>query len=167
MPNLMFQILSARGSSDGTGFVFRLAVSQSDTTAQIRSIALRCQIRIEPARRKYSALQQQRLGDLFGEPHRWGQTVRSMLWTNTALSVPSFTDSVEVDLPITCAADDAASKYFDALDDGEIPLTFLFSGTIFYTSRPQDPLQIAMISHDTAASFRLIAGVPLYRGAEI
>jgi len=166
MPDLVFQILSARGSNDATGIAFNLAISQQHTTAQIRSIALRCQIRIEPARRKYSELQQHRLADLFGEPQRWGQTVRSMLWTNTAISVPSFSDSVEVDLPITCA-DDAASKYLDALEDGEIPLTFLFSGTIFYTSRPHDPLQIAMISHDTAASFRLIAGVPLHRGAAL
>jgi hypothetical protein len=47
--------------------------------------------------------------------------------------VPGFEGAVEVDIPISCTYDleVASSKYFHALDDGEIPLLMLFSGTVF------------------------------------
>ena len=45
--------------------------------------------------------------------------------------------STVVDLPVPCSSDFnlAATKYFAALEEGEIPLCFLFSGTIFYEAR--------------------------------
>ena len=70
----------------------------------------------------------------FGEPARWNQTLRSMLWTNATAIVPPFTDSTTIDLPIACTHDFniAAAKYFDALEDDLVPLRFMFSGTIFH-----------------------------------
>jgi hypothetical protein len=42
---------------------------------EVHSIMLRVQIRIEPQRRRYSATEAERLGDVFGEPARWADTV--------------------------------------------------------------------------------------------
>ena len=95
---------------------------------------MRCQIRIEPARRRYTDAEQERLLDLFGTPERWGQTLRPMLWTHAVAVVPPFIGTAVADLPVPCSYDFslAATKYFGGLEGGEIPLCFLFSGTIFY-----------------------------------
>src|SRR5437588_5013331 len=100
---------------------------------QIHGILLRCQIRIEPRRRRYTEGEQEQLYDLFGEPQRWGDTVKTLLWTHVALMVPGFEGQAEIDLPLPCSYDFevAGSKYFQALEDGDIPLLLLFSRTIF------------------------------------
>src|SRR5262249_35234907 len=122
----------------------------------VHTVVLRCQVRIEPARRRYGAAEQDKLLDLFGEPARWGQTVRSMLWTHTSVVVPSFTGSIVADLPLPCTYDFnvAAAKYFYALEAGEVPLTLLFSGTIFYEGA-DGGLQVAQVPWDREAAFRL------------
>jgi len=138
--------------------MFRLRVAQTakkSAPAPIQSVMLQCQIRIEPALRRYSAAEQSGLYDLFGEPQRWGQTLGSMLWTNCAITIPAFTGGTTVDLPVACTYDFnlAATKYFHALRDGEIPLELLFSGTIFYLSGAM--LRVAPIAWDRQAGFRL------------
>ena len=50
----------------------------------------------------------------------------------------------------------AATKYFDALEEGEMPLCFLFSGTIFHEAA-DGALQVAQISWEKEAYFRLPA----------
>ena len=52
--------------------------------ASIRAISLVTQVRIGPHMRSYADEEQQHLIDLFGEPARWGQTLRSLLWTMTS-----------------------------------------------------------------------------------
>jgi Family of unknown function (DUF6084) len=123
---------------------------------EIHSVTLRCQVRLEPSRRKYSPAEQEKLLELFGEPARWGQTVRSMLWVNTAIAVPAFVEKVSVELPVPCTYDFniATTKYFHALEDGEIPLGLLFSGTIFYRGE-DDSLQVAQISWEKEVNYRL------------
>jgi hypothetical protein len=138
-------------------FKLRISAALADGEAtSISAIALRCQIRIEPTRRRYGAPEQERLLDLFGEPERWGQTLRSMLWTHTGLDVPQFTGSTVVDLPVPCTFDFnvAATKYFYALENGEVPLCLLFSGTIFYES-DDGLLQVSQISWEKEAVYRL------------
>jgi len=63
-----------------------------------------------------------------------------------------------VNLTVPCTLDFslAATKYLDALDDGEIPLLFLFSGTIFFESN-DGALQVSHISWEKEAGFRLPA----------
>jgi hypothetical protein len=119
---------------------------------------LHCQIRIEPGRRNYDSEEAHRLIDLFGTRDRWGQTLRSMLWTHASVVVPSFSGSSVVDLPVPCSYDFnlAATKYFDALGGGEIPLCFLFSGTIFYVSEDAG-LQATQIPWEREAAFNLPA----------
>ena len=123
---------------------------------RFRAIALRCQIRIEPTRRRYGAAEQERLLDLFGAPERWGQTLRSLLWTHASVVVPPFTGSTVVDLPVPCTYDFnvAATKYFDALEEGEMPLCLLFSGTVFYDAA-RGRLAGRPIPWEKEATFRL------------
>lgn len=136
----------------------REAAAPGRPPTPIHAIVLRCQVRIEPARRRYGPGEQQRLLDLFGTPQRWGQTLRPLLWTHASVAVRPFAGDTEVDLPVPCSFDFslAASKYFDALEGGEIPLCFLFSGTIFYEAR-EGGLQVAQIPWEKEAYFRLPA----------
>ena len=128
-------------------FKLRISDSAGDAALPIPAVALRCQIRIEPARRKYVVPEQEKLLDLFGQPAQWGQTLRSMLWTHTSVVVPSFTGETVVDLPVPCSSDFnlAATKYFYALEGDEVPLCLLFSGTIFAAEEEDGPLQVEPI----------------------
>jgi Family of unknown function (DUF6084) len=122
----------------------------------IRSVALNTQIRIAATQRHYETAEQERLLELFGEPHRWGNTLRSLLWTHTVLQVPQFAGSTVIDMPVPCTYDleVVAAKYFYALEDGEVPLEFLFSGTVYYAGEG-GRLQIGRISWEKEAEFRL------------
>ena len=70
---------------------FQLRVDNAEPARPIHTVALRCQIQIEATRRRYAPEEQARLADLFGEPERWGQTLRTMLWTHASAVVPPFT----------------------------------------------------------------------------
>jgi hypothetical protein len=139
---------------------FKLKISQVDDGREalnpIHSVSLRCQIRLEPARRKYSTAEQERLLDLFGEPKRWGQTVKTMLWSHVTAIVPPFGVETTLDLNVPCTTDFsiAAAKYFYALEDGLVPLCFLFSGTIFYADE-NGALQVSQISWEKESNFKL------------
>jgi hypothetical protein len=123
----------------------------------IHTIALRCQIQIDATRRRYQPEEQAQLTDLFGEPDRWSRTLRSLLWTHASIVVPRFAGSTTVELPVPCTFDFnvAATKYFAALSDGDIPLCLLFSGTVFYEN--ESGLRVAPIPWDKEARFRLPA----------
>jgi len=99
----------------------------------IHTIALRCQVRIEPMRRGYSDDEAAGLLDLFGPRERWATTLRAFQWLQTSAMVQGFSGATQVNLPLECTYDFevAASKYLHALRDGTVPLQFLFSGTIF------------------------------------
>ena len=135
---------------------FRLKVTASTPDWSIHSIALRCQIQIEAPRREYSADERARLIDLFGEPERWSQTLRGLLWTHASAVVPRFAGATEIELQVPCTFDFnvGATKYFYGLSDGEVPLCFLFSGTVFYEGE-DGALQVAPISWEKEARFRL------------
>jgi hypothetical protein len=121
----------------------------------VRGIALRCQVRIEPRRRHYTTSEEERLFELFGEPYRWGETLHSMLWAHLSLVVPGFDREVEVPLALTCTYDFevAAAKYLSSLEDGEIPLLFLFSGMVFGAG--EVGMAMAPIPWTQEASYRL------------
>jgi len=134
---------------------FDLRVSNTGAE-RVHTVALRCQIQIEVTRRRYGPADQERLADLFGEPQRWGQTLHNMTWTQTSAVVPGFIGETRVELQAPCTFDFnvAAVKYFHGLQDGEIPLCFQFSGTVFYESA-NGSLQVAPIPWDKEALFRL------------
>jgi hypothetical protein len=135
---------------------FKLQVANRDPNEKIHTVVLRCQIQIEVARRKYDAGEQENLRDLFGEPARWGQTLRNLLWTNASAVIPQFTGATSVDLQVPCTFDFsvATTKYFNGLSDGEIPVCLMFSGTVFYADST-GALQVAPISWEKETRFRL------------
>jgi Family of unknown function (DUF6084) len=79
-----------------------------------------------------------------------------MLWTHVAVNVPPFQGETTVDISVPCTFDFnvASTKYFHGLSEGDLPLNFLFSGTVFYQSEPAG-LQVAPISWEKEAKFRL------------
>jgi hypothetical protein len=135
---------------------FEMHIKNADPQETVHTAVLRCQIQIEVARRKYTGQDQEKLRDLFGEPERWGQTLRNLLWTHTSIVVPRFTGSVLVSMQVPCTFDFnvAATKYFNGLADGDIPLCLLFSGNVFY-SDADGLLRVAPISWDKETRFRL------------
>jgi Family of unknown function (DUF6084) len=136
--------------------LFKLLVSNQTPAIPVRNVQLRCQLRIEPTRRRYEGKEQELLSDLFGEPSRWGQTLRGFLWTYASAQIPSFDTTCTVNLPVPCSYDFniAATKYFHGLADGEVPLSLLFSGSIFY-SDSDGRLQIDQVPWTKETSFRL------------
>jgi hypothetical protein len=164
MPELKFQIEGAEPApfamSPHLLFKLRVVDRAAGEPTAIHSVALRCQIRIEPTQRRYGAEEQSRLFELFGQPRDWPRTVHSMLWTHVTLNVPRFSAETVVDLPVPCVYDFniAATKYFAGLEEGEVPLCFLFSGTVFYEA-DGGGLRIAQISWEEEASYRLPANV--------
>jgi hypothetical protein len=112
--------------------VFRLRLTES-TGVRMHAIALRVQIRIEPARRRYTPAEAERLVELFGETPQWAESLKPMQFASVPAMVPSFTGRTEVDVPVTCTYDFevASAKYLHGLGVGEVPMLLLFSGTVF------------------------------------
>src|SRR4029079_19173508 len=98
---------------------FTLRIDNRPAGEVIHTVALRCQIQIEATRRRYVPEEQARLADLFGDPDRWSQTLRTLLWTHVNVIVPSFRETTTVDLPVACTFDFnvAATKYFHGVGD--------------------------------------------------
>jgi hypothetical protein len=158
MPDLSFAVEGAEAVPFAAAplLALKLRLNNSPADEGIHSVVLRCQIQIEVTRRRYDPSEQVRLHDLFGEPKRWGETMRSMLWTQTAVVVPPFAGSTSVDLQVPCSFDlnVAATKYFYGLGDGEVPLCLMFSGSVFYAG-DNGELQVAPVSWDKEVRFRL------------
>lgn len=158
MADLSFEVVSAEAPAFAAvpTLIFKLRVDNASEEERIHGVFLRCQIQINVTRRRYSAEAQARLLEVFGEPKRWRETLRSLLWTHVSTVVPQFSESIIVDLPVPCTYDFevVSTKYFNALEEGDIPLNFLFSGTIFYEGE-EGNLQVAQISWSKEASFHL------------
>jgi hypothetical protein len=119
----------------------------------VRSILLDTQIQIAARRRPYDDAAKERLFELFGPVEQWGGSLRTLLWTRLTSVVPAFSGGTVAQLHVPCSYDleVAGSRYFDALADGDVPLEFLFSGTVFYGT----PMQAARISWESEALFAL------------
>ncbi|GGX03431.1 MULTISPECIES: DUF6084 family protein [Streptomyces] len=137
----------------GPTLVFRLRVTASGDVP-VHAIALRCQIRIEPARRGYAPAEADGLTDLFGERARWGSTLQPVQFAQVPVMVSAFTGETETDLVVPCTydMDIAATRYLDALTDGEVPLLMLFSGTAFTGT---GGFRVEPVPWDREASFRM------------
>ena len=158
MPDLSFEIISAEVVTYSVLPLlnFKMRIVNASEEEQIQNINLKSQIMLTVTQRRYNADEKAKLKELFGEPERWSKTLRTFLWTHVITVVPRFTGSTIVELPVPCIYDFevVSTKYFDALEDGEIPLNFLFSGTIFYKDE-DDNLQIGQISWSKEANYRL------------
>ncbi len=156
MTDLVFHCIDAQPDRYAAVPTLQLKLRISETTgAQVLAIALSCQIRIEPQRRRYSPEEADGLLELFGEPPRWGDTLKPFLWTHASTMVSGFSDATEVDLPVPCTYDFevAAAKYLHALGEGDVPLVLLFNGTVFSASG------VEPVPWHKEASFKMPAGV--------
>lgn len=158
MPDLSFRVLEAEAVPFAAQPILglKLQVENANRDETIHTIVLRAQIQIEATRRHYTAEEKQRLLDIFGEPERWGQTLKTMLWTHASTVVQSFTGATVCDIQIACSFDFnvAATKYFHGVSEGDIPLNLLFSGSVFYGTA-DGMLQVAPIPWNKEARFRL------------
>jgi hypothetical protein len=158
MPDLSFEVISAEVAPYSVIplLIFKMRIVNEVEEEQIQNISLKSQIMLTVTQRHYSAEEKAKLKDLFGEPERWGKTLRTFLWTNVTTVVPRFSGSTIVDLPVPCSYDFevVSTKYFNALQDDEIPLNFLFSGTIFYEGEAGN-LQIGQIPWSKEANYHL------------
>jgi hypothetical protein len=156
MTRLAFDVVGARPEPHAAVPTLMLRLRVSETGGgDVHALALRCQIRIEPQRRRYSAEEEERLYELFGEAPQWGDSLRPFLWAHVPTVLPGFAASTEFDLPVACTYDFevTGAKYMHALAGGEIPLLLLFSGTVFvpgisgFSAEP--------VGWDQEASYRL------------
>lgn len=158
MPDLNFEITGADVAPYSVlpTLIFKMRISNENEEEQIHNVNLKCQIMLSVTQRRYTAGEKASLQDLFGTPERWGETLHAFLWTHVTTVVPRFSGSTVVDLTVPCSYDFevVSTKYFNALEDGEIPLSFLFSGTIFYAGAAGN-IQIAQISWSKEATYRL------------
>ncbi|MGW2276166.1 DUF6084 family protein, partial [Streptomyces yangpuensis] len=141
----------------GPTLVFRLRIT-ADPDTRVHAMALRCQIRIEPARRGYGPAEAEGLADLFGERSRWGTTLQPVQFAQVSVMVPGFTGETETDLVVPCTydMDIAATRYFEALQDGEVPLLMLFSGTAF---AGDGGFRVEPVPWDREAAYRMPVAV--------
>jgi hypothetical protein len=151
MPDLHFFVALAEAVGRGAARL-GLRVGNVPAAERIAGVRLFCQVRIEPARRGYTPGERARLRDLFGEPARFGETLRPFPWVEAAIEVPPFEEStlVAIDLPLA----PAAARYLGALEAGHVPLSLLFRGLIFYEASDGRP-QVAPIPWAKETAFRL------------
>jgi len=134
VPELEFDVVDMKPDRFALSpqLVARVQVSEK-SGARIHSMLLRCQIRMDPASRGYSQGEMLALKDLFGPGEQWSHSVHPFMWTQVATVAGGFEGSCVLEIPVACTYDMeiASSKYLHGLREGEIPLVFLFSGTVF------------------------------------
>jgi hypothetical protein len=157
---LSFACTGSRPEPYAAGPSIQLDLRVDDGTGRrVHAIALRVQVRIDPRGRRYTSSETGRLTDLFGEAHRWGETLNPLQLATVPVMVGSFTGSttVAVNVPLTYDLDVASGRYFTGLDGGQVPLVLLFSGTLFYAG--DSGVQVGLVSWQEEAHHRLPVAV--------
>jgi hypothetical protein len=159
-PELDFAVEGAARLEYAAAPTLRFDLRIGSGGAAIRSVLLDCQVQIAARRVGYDEDAHDRLFELFGPVSNWSTSLRTLLWTRTTLVVPAFEGETVAPLDVPCSydLDVVASRYFDALSDGEVPLEFLFSGSVFYSGEG-GMLQTARISWEREAEYRLPVAV--------
>jgi hypothetical protein len=143
-------------SSAAPALVFTLRAV--DTSGRdVYTVALTAQILLQPARRSYDEEARGRLVELFGTPDRWRETIdQTIVFAQADALLPSFSGETtfELRVPLTYDLEVASAKYVDALRDGHVPLTFTFTGTVFYRDE-SGRLQLVKVPWSANARFRL------------
>ena len=160
MAKLIFDCgeLSAAPYAATPTLLFRLIITDG-LGERLGAIALRCQIWIEPHRRRYSEDEARRLHDLFGDTERWADTVKPIQLAAVSAMVPAFSGRTEVSLDVPCTFDleVASGRYLQGLDDGTVPLLLMFSGTVFTTAG--GGLRVEPIPWNSEATYRMPVSV--------
>jgi hypothetical protein len=156
MAELVFDCVGTRADKFAVVPQMLMTLRISETSGQrVEAIALRCQIRIEPARRRYTDDEAERLNDLFGDVQRWADTLKPVQFTNISIMVPGFTGGTEIDMPVPLSYDMeiGSTRYFAGLDEGVVPLLLLFSGSVF--SLADGRMSVTQVPWSKEASYRL------------
>jgi hypothetical protein len=156
-PQMTFEVLGAAHEPFAAQPTLRFEMGVSEPSErEIYAISLTAQINFDPARREYDAATRAALFEIFGAPERWPSTTRSFLWTHATAMVHSFTGAITFGLEVPCTADleVVASRYVSALPDGDVPLTFHFTGRILYQG-PNRQVQVVHIPWDTSCQYRM------------
>ena len=152
-PLLEFSVLDAAEMPRSAAPLLRFDGHVAEESGrEVFTIALTVQIMVEPAKRSYDDATKERLVEMFGAPERWAQTTNNFLLAEIYLLVPAFTGATgfRVLLPCTFDMEIAAAKYLYSLPDGEVPLLFNFTGSVFY--RGEDGrIQITQVPWDRSA----------------
>jgi hypothetical protein len=160
MPDLNFRVTQVEPAAKGIVplLLFHLEVTNTPPDERIESAILQVQIQFRCPLRTYNSAEKEKLVELFGTPDRWGQTLRNRLWTLASTTVSSFSGSAMARMAVPCTFDlnVSAAKYFYALEEGDVPLLFLFSGTVFYLAQ-DGRLQAQRISHEKECAWRMPA----------
>lgn len=158
MPELRFDVEGAEPLPHAAAptIAVRLLVRNRDPKEAIHGALIRCQVNIDPGKRRYAPDEQGALTDLFGDAHLWDRSVRSLFWNQVTLTLPAFSEETHADLLLPCSYDfnGAASKYFLALQDDAVPVTILFSGTVFY-AHDDAAVQAMPVAWSTETRFNL------------
>jgi hypothetical protein len=157
VPEPVFAVTDAAHQAYAAAPTMVFSAGVSDPTGHdIQSLALTVQVMIDPARRGYDAETRARLAELFGPPAGWTPSTQALAWARVATVVPSFAGATSFALEVPCSYDleVAAAKYFYALTEGEVPLSFHFYGTIFYR-REDGALQVAPVPWSSTARFAM------------
>ncbi|MBA3833614.1 MAG: hypothetical protein H0X34_17325 [Chthoniobacterales bacterium] len=158
MPDLNFEITGVDSAVRGLTplFHFKVRITNQPESETIQSVILQAQIQIQAPQRGYNPNEKELLHDLFGPPEQWGQTLRNKLWAHSNTTVRTFAGVTETVLPVPCSYDLnlAATKFLYGLEEGEVPLLFLFSGTIFYAGA-DGRLQVQQISWNKEFAYRM------------
>jgi hypothetical protein len=160
MPELSFTVVDVAPEPYAVTPVLLARIRVEETTGeQVHALALRAQVRIQPQRRRYDDTEERALLDLFGDRSRFASTLRPFLWLHASTVAQGFSGTTEVTLPLPCTYDFEVSgtTYLHALRNGEVPLLFLFSGTVF--SRGTTGFSVAQVPWDAEAQYRLPVAV--------
>src|SRR5579883_893248 len=104
MPDLNFEVIGAEAPPYTAipMVLFKLRITNANEEEQVQNINLKSQIMLAVTLRRYNGDEKAKLYELFGEPERWGETLRGFLWTHVTSVVPRFNGSTVVDLPVPC-----------------------------------------------------------------
>jgi hypothetical protein len=158
MPDLSFAVLGVEPVRHAAAplLALKLQITNATPDETVQAILLSCQVQILATQRRYSGDEPEALRDLFGERSLWSRSLRSLLWTISNTVVPRFTGQVTVDVQLPCTYDFnvQATKYFYALEGGQVPLDLLFSGSVYYVTS-EGQLQVAPVPWDSESHFVL------------
>lgn len=124
---------------------------------RVQCILLSVSIRVAAPLRSYNREDRDRLQAVFGTDEQWRDSLRDLVWARPTVTVPQFVGETTVEVPVSCGQDIdlATASYLSALRDGDVPLRFLFAGTVFYESDGR--LRTAQIPWEGEAMYRIPA----------
>jgi Family of unknown function (DUF6084) len=155
-PEPEFAVISAAHAAFAATPTMLFEATVTDPSGhEIQSIALTVAVMIDPARRGYDPETRARLAELFGPPASWAPATSGLTWARVAAAVPGFSGSTTFAIEVPCSYDleVAAAKYFYAVQDGAVPLSFHFNGNVFFHG-PQK-LQVIPVPWSSTAQYRM------------